>query len=141
MDHAEVRSTLAARLASNWTATPIAWPNYDFDPSRLSADEQTTGFIRFSIQFGASEQIGLGGELDKRQWRNLGVLFIQVFVAENSGTKLCMQHVDALKELWRGQQLAGGILIRSPDINVIGRDNEGFFQVNVSVAFQWDEFT
>lgn len=125
------RNAIESRLAANWTTTPIRYENVPF--------RETVGpYIALFILDGEGEQISLGTPA-LRRWP--GVIKIQVFVPQDTGTKLARTYADILGILFDRAQFSSGnsgtIRCRVPSILHVGVTN-GWDQINVTIPFVRD---
>ena len=130
MSLATIEQVIQTRLKDNWTDTPIDWQNTEFLPTMQEA------FVRVTIIPGSEDQIGIGDA--DNMYRKVGVVFFSVFVPKNEGSRPAWTHVDNLMVLFRGLEVSG-IRFRNSEFNEVG-EAEGWFQVNLSIAFESDEY-
>ena len=128
---ADAHKTIEERVSTNWTSTSIAYEN-------VQAKEFSDGdqdWVRVTVIEGDSGQIGIGG-VGAALHRNLGIVVIEVYTREDKGGRQARAHADGLAALFRGVQ-DNDITFRTPRVLPVGVD-EGWYQVNVQVPFQWD---
>lgn len=112
--------------------TPIAYDNLSFDPTKLNIP-----WVRLNVQFTSGSIQTLGG-VGERQFRNFGIVFVQVFTPPGSNTVVSDSFANTAKSTFKGVQLAGGLWFRNTQIVSVG--NEGkWYQQNVSAEFIYDE--
>jgi hypothetical protein len=121
--------SLESDFNSNWSYTPVAWPNIDLGTSDL--DE----WVSFNVMNGESSQASMGG--DTNTHRFFGVVIVQIFVRPSTGSKRAFELADLASSLLRSKTI-GAVVLRSPDIQLVGLDN-GWYQVNVKCSFYTDE--
>lgn len=134
MSFEQVRINIQKHLSENFdevAATAIAWDNVKFQPTI------GTPWVRFSIQGNISNFVSIGGVNVKT--RRLGLLFAQVFIPEGTGTLRANQIADAVKTVVEATQLATGENFKAATQIEIGNSSAGWYQVNVSVPFHYDE--
>ena len=131
MTFAAIEQTVQQRMSANWTATKIEWQNTEFEP------ELGTSFISVTILPGNDEIAGIAGTDSGNMYRKVGVVFFSIFVPVNTGTRQAYTYADTLTALFRGQEI-NGIRFRQIEVNEVGEAN-GWFQVNLSIAFEADE--
>lgn len=129
MSYANIEKTIQEKLNSGWTATEIEWQNTEYEPTL------GTPFIRVTIIPGSENNIGLGSSTNL--YRKVGVVFFSIFVPPNTGTRQAWNLADDLTAIFRGLE-EEGVIFREIETNEVGEEN-GWFQVNVSVAFQADD--
>jgi hypothetical protein len=131
MSFADTRAAFEARLAANWSTTPITWEN-------VEPPERTSAYIAPFLLDGEANQVSLG---TSPRHRHAGVFVMQIFVPEASGTQTARAYADTLAAVFRGQQFSAGssglITCRSPSLRSIGARG-GWCQFNVVVPWHRD---
>jgi hypothetical protein len=116
---------------SNWNTTQIHWENTaGFNP------EIYEEFVRFTLGFGDSTRMQIGGG----GYRYFGVLMIQVFVKEGIGVNRGVKLADIVSGLFR-DQIVSGVNFAVPFVTKFPKAEKGWFQVQVSTPFYFDEVT
>lgn len=138
MSYDRVRRTLESKLANEWTATPIRWPDVPFNP------EVTLAYIAPHVLFGDSSQASLNLDAaSKRMYRSMPVLMIQVFTPELEGAGPALRYIDTLIGMFRSLQIviaAGDTLIfYDPSVTRVGV-SDGWLQYSLAASFRWDHF-
>jgi hypothetical protein len=111
-------------LQDNWTATPIAFDNVQFNEVR------DIPFIRMQTEWADSYYAGVNRE------RFEGYIFITIYVAANQGIKESAELADEIINLYKA--LTEPHLIIKAARNVrIGQIKE-WYQRNVVIPFQYD---
>jgi len=135
-----VRDAIEQRLEANWTTTPIRWENVPFvQPSRNAA---VPAWITLSIR-GNREggRASVGTTVPLRRYNY--TLINQIFVPEESGTELAYQYADSVGSIWRDVSFAAGatgtIRCWEPNVEEIGPDGTGWYQLNLVTNFQRDD--
>lgn len=134
MSYEQKRKDIQGFFATYFTAlaaTKIAWDNVDFE---IPSDKSS--WCRFSVQHNVSNFVSFG---PNRRTRRQGIIFVQIFVIENSETLVASQLTDAVVNVFETKQL-GGVVFESPDVREAGV-SRGWFQVNISVPFYYDDIT
>lgn len=127
-----LRQVITERVASFSTVEAI-WPNH----ARKKND--ATAWGRFSIQFGSTA----AGSVGRNKFdRTPGLLYLQVFLPENTGTKTILQCESALAALvndWKVRE--GDHVLTFQQVSIAGpprtRD-AGWYQQNLVIPFQAD---
>lgn len=134
MSFGTVRNAINAAFNTAWaSATPIAWPNVEFT-------KPDSAWVRITVDGNVSDQAAFG---DGVLHRNSGLIFIQVFIPDNQGPSsadtYAQNAADAL-QYKRIDHVSGGRPIRTwgATQRTVGNDN-GWFQVNVTIPFDYDE--
>lgn len=112
--------------------TPIAWDNLDFN-----AEAQNSAWVRLSVQFTLGGIAALAN-LGDRLFRNLGIVFVQVFTPVGEGKSANTVLATQARGTFRGVQLAGGLWFRNETIVDVGPDGK-WYQQNVQAEFIFDE--
>ena len=122
----EIRSAIMNELTSSWaTATPICWPNQMF---REPNDIWIKPTIRMGETFyGEIGESGVG--------LRTGVLMIQIFDLANNGTKNSLDYAARLETLFRRQDLEG-VMFRESSTDIIGLDENGYWNTLISIPFE-----
>lgn len=132
MSYEQNRKDIESFFVANFSGVSsdkIAWDNSEFTIP-LDGSE----WVRVSIQNTNSSYVSFGP--NSRIRRN-GILFVQIFGPENSETVTINQIIDNVTDVFETNLLAG-VVFQSPNVNELGV-NEGWFQVNVSVPFYFDD--
>lgn len=132
MSFEDTRKAIESRLASNWTTTPIRFENVPFT-------ETAVPYVALFILDGEGKQISLGTPSLQR-WA--GLIVVQIFVPQDTGTKTARTYADAIGAIFDRQQFASGnsgtIRSRIPSIRRIGITH-GWDQTNVTIPFIRDK--
>lgn len=129
MAHADVRTAIENYLATNWSATPIAYENVDFVPP---ADGRYLALTVYPGQ-GRIASLGDGGPL----WRHEGAVSIACHTPKGVGSVDALGLADQVVALFRGA-VVGGARFRAPSVDLDGRD-EVDFRALVFLPFWWDQ--
>jgi hypothetical protein len=121
------RISIENHIGSNWTTTPVL---YTGEPPQHANE-----WIRVRITDLRSDQASMGSSAVK--YRHFGILIIEIYVTEQTGSGVATRYGDTLAALFRGETV-GDALFRAPVVRQIGRD-EGWYRVNVEIPFQRDE--
>lgn len=126
------RQAIEARLAANWTTTPIRFENVPF---------QETGapFVALYILDGEGRQISLGQSVTRR-W--VSVIILQIFTPSSTGTRIGKMYADSLGAIFDRAEFSAGnsgtIRCRIPSMHTVG-DVEGWHQINVTIPLIRDK--
>lgn len=134
MSYEQNRKDIQGFFSTNFTtlnSDKIAWDNVGF-----SIPEDKSEWVRVSIQNNVSNYVSIG---PNRRTRRRGIVFIQIFVPENSETLVCSQIIDDIVNIFETKILSGTVF-QSPNVREIGA-SRGWFQVNISVPFYFDDIT
>lgn len=129
MSFEKVNQIFGERLKANWPTTPIAWDNVEYKPKRGE------NFIRPVITQTLSEMTTTG-EYGKGNYREHGLITVQVFTKKNDGVLVNVQLADALADLFRGYQ-EDRLYIKETRINRGGQQEE-WYQSNVLIDYYFD---
>ena len=95
-------------------------------------------WVRFIIREGNGvlQTIGSPSRCD----RYAGVMIVQIFVAQKTGTGIPRGYADSISNIWKGFEGEPDVQFLTPSISIIG-DLQGWFQINVNIPFSNDELT
>lgn len=91
-------------------------------------------YLRLTVQFGDSYRMQIGGQA----YRHPGLVMVQVMVKEGVGVSRAMVLADEVKDLFL-EAVHEGINFQVPYVTKQPVSEEGWFQVQVSVPFYFDE--
>lgn len=97
-------------------------------------------WCRFAIREGQRENGAVGDTLK----RTPGILFLQVFMAEDRGTRDGALAGDKMAAIFDNVSISeawGSVQFFTTSKQNVGKTQEGWFQVNVSVDFRLDELS
>jgi len=124
----EIRSSLASTLEATWaTATPIAWPNIDFNASLATA------WIRPVLLMGDSflQELGPDG-----CGQRTGVWKISIFTKPNTGTKTAYTYAVRLEAMVR-REIINGVIFDEPSTREVGIENGWFHTMVTAPLWTW----
>ena len=125
------RQAIESRLKANWTTTPIRFENVPFQ-------ETAAPYVALFILDGEGSEVSIGSPVVRR-WPT--VIKIQVFVPEETGTKLARTYADSLGAIFDRAQFSAGssgtLTCRVPSIVGVGVTN-GWYQMNVTIPLKRD---
>jgi hypothetical protein len=128
---AEIRSFFKTAWAGQ---TEIAWPDVEFD----RPNDQT--WVRFNCAENAGFQASMGS-IGSNRFRHLGVVTIQVFQPEGQGSKDARAKANNALGAFMGAETTNDIHFFDVAANQIGNDGSGYYQINVTASFRYDEIT
>lgn len=135
MSFANERAAIESRFAANWTTTRIKYENTQFEQPK-------TAWVALFILNGDGQQISLGLSPNPLH-RYVGVIMVQIFLPESSGTQTGRAYADTIASVFRRAQFSNGssgtITCRTPSISP-GNLRDGWFQINVTCPFQRDVY-
>jgi len=131
--YADERQAIEARLAANFTAIPIQYENSPLQ-------ELKTAYCAVFIRRGEGHQITLGDSPQLHRWA--GVIIVQVFVPEHTGTQAAATYADSIAAVFQRQEFSAGasglIRCRTPHAEAAGARN-GWYQLNVVIPYIRDK--
>lgn len=129
MSFADALTTIESRFHSLWDKTDadVTYGNVAFQP------RNNFPWVRLTVQHGDTNRAAVYPEY----YRSTGVIFAQIFVPPNKGTKLALTLADTVSGIWRGQQFSG-VSCLAPSVTDVGV-RDGWYQVNVSCPYYRDE--
>ena len=132
---ATLRKTFDDYLISNWNRNQITWDN----TSRSLTEDQE--WIRPTLNLENSENVTIGGVNGHHRIRFNGSYIIQVFSSLNKGTGDIYRAVDDLNKLFNNKRLEENILTYTCQVDRIGDEGNGWYQINVSIPFTSDQLS
>ena len=91
-------------------------------------------FLRFTIQYGDSKHMQIGGN----GYRHFGVLMSQIFLREGVGVARGVVLADLVSTMLR-DQVVSGVNLWVPYVTKIPFSEKGWFQLQVTTPFYFDE--
>ena len=119
MSFSDERRAIEERLSSGFSALPIKHENVPFKPPRNSP------YIALTILSGEGLNASIG--TDRALLRHAGVIQLDIFVPEDTGTEISRTHGDTLSDLFKNVQFEAGssgrITTRVPSYSTLGVEN------------------
>ncbi len=132
----QARRDMYQKFVDDWGATSI----FTFDNEKF--DHPTNeAWVRFAVRHDGSnlEAIGGTGAGGFNKYQRTGRVTIQVFTPVNQGTEEADTLTQAARAIFEGTTLSSNaIRFNNVVIRELGPD-DGWYQVNVEAAFQYDE--
>jgi len=125
MSFESIRSAVAARLATNWTTMPIAYENRDFTPPTSG------GWIELTVIGNTGQTLGIGSAV---MVRDTGLISINVYTPEGSGTATGRGYADTLAALFEHERFSG-ITTYAATLTTRGVVN-GWHQLNLTIPYR-----
>ena len=129
MTFEQLRIAVESRMAQ-WADAPIAFDGVPASPALQSAIDGKQPWVRLTINHGESFTASVSS---KPETRRTGLLQLQIFTAENQGSRPAALLADSLAdhfEYWEG----GKLTTEAASVQRIG-PSDGWYQYNVSVPF------
>lgn len=100
-DYAGAVAAIKARMAANWTTTPIVYQNAknEYDPG--ANDQQPWVFFEVLGSSSGLRGVGMPGS---HVWLYRGFIMAHVFVPVNSGTDTAQQYAVTIGEIFRAKE-------------------------------------
>jgi hypothetical protein len=131
--YADERQAIEARMASGFTTIPCRYENAPFR-------EMVTAYCALFIRTGEGNQVTLGSTPQLHRWT--GLIIVQIFVPEDTGTQAARGYADAIADVFRRQEFSAGasglIRCRTPRIEPAGT-RDGWYQLNVVTPYIRDK--
>lgn len=124
----QVQQLIEQRLAAQLPDVSIAWDNVEFIP------QVGTPFIRPTITQTETELTA--GTVDAGNWREHGLITIQIFTSKNTGARANASLSDRVGDSLRGYYI-DRLHVGGPRAVRVGQDGE-WFQSNVMIPFYFD---
>lgn len=125
MSFESIRSAVAARLATGWTTTPIAYENRDFTPPASG------GWVELAVLGNTGQTLGIGSTVTVR---DTGLIAINIYTPAGSGTAVGKGYADTLAALFEHERF-GGITTYTATLATRGVVN-GWHQLNLSIPYR-----
>lgn len=146
-DYAGAVAAIKARLAANWSTTPIAGQNEDppQDPwPPVDGDGKPTAWVYLEVVANGSQQRAWGMP-GAQQWLYQGHILVHVFVPAQSGHATAQTYATAIGEIFRSKAFyrdeAAGAEVRTfgpwTDGGAIDPDQGAWFRVTVTCPFEF----
>ena len=113
-------------ILRNWGAIPIAYDNVKFD----STEQEE--WCRITIAPGDSFNASLGSNCE----RHIGLVVVQVFSKQWTGSSTTRERADEIATLFRGV-VDGEVTYRTAMLTRVGHSQD-FYQMNITVPYQQD---
>lgn len=126
------RETVYQRFEDIWGATTA----YTFGNEQFSPPSDAF-WVRLAVQHFTGNQESLGGA-GNRKFSRAGQISIQLFSPLNSGMDTIDGYVHTLRAIFEGETLTGAIRCTDANAFEVGVSN-GWFQVNIDIAFEYEE--
>lgn len=128
----DIEKTIIEYINTNWSATSIAWPNVDFDPTGKSIWIQIHVLPVDAYQYTVTG--GNTGQMHK------GILHINLFAQKNIGTGIIKRYIDDICDLFNHISLtisgSDKIQFFVPKPKVFGPDGEWWREI-VKMEFEY----
>lgn len=125
----DVRAAVDARFQAQWDVSDavISWDNVPFDtPSNAP-------WVRLFLLPSFAPNVSLG---PNPLYRHMGIISIQCFTPENTGSGVAFDLAQKAMIIFRGQSFSG-IVCRKVEMTRVGLF-EGWYQTTVHVHFYYD---
>lgn len=126
-----MQQAIETRFQSNWTdqSVELRFEN--------EARKRPTGkFIRLNIRNLRATEEGYSG--NNILYRRPGIIWAQCFVPRHEGTRQGRVMADQVLDIFEGQDF-GGIRCGEGEVQELGDDGKGFWQVNAKIYFDHDQ--
>ena len=123
----EIESAIVTRMQDRFTTVPVWYENVRYT-------RPATAHVKFFVHCLEELQAGVGGAVV--YYRTPGLITAQVFVPHGQGKGLALDLGGQIAGIFRNA-LFSGIICRAARVFAAGEDGD-FYQVNVTVQFEWD---
>ena len=135
MSFEDERRAIEARFADNFTATPIKYENVPFD---APDDAAWVALSMSGTRERGAVKMGLkAGEFN----RYPGVIRVDIYIPEDTGTAVARQHADTIRAIFKDQKFSAGssgvITTRAPRYETLGVEN-GWYHGRVTTPYYRD---
>jgi hypothetical protein len=135
-------AAIEQRFLNNYTGTPVAMDESGpvIDPATRNIVDQpdNAAWVRLLVRGAREDQASLGGAATT-QFRNLGVITMQIFTPTRDGHAAGRTIADQVGAIFRQQQFSG-ITCRAASVVEVGKIDGGWNLTNVDVAFYRDAY-
>lgn len=140
-NYATEETTILQRFKGNWdeASYPIAWDNVVFDPETDAATHASPAddaWVRIVVRPSDADQITLGPAAS-RDFRHIGLIFVQIFTRRGTGPGLGSQLADTAAAIFRGVS-ADGITYEPAPRKVVAGDSGNWHQTNLEIPYTRD---
>lgn len=143
----QARDEMSAMLAAGWlvadwaslglaSAPAIQWEGRE----RPVPPDGSLPYAAFFIRHASGLQESLSDHIGQQKWARIGTLMVQCYGSLMAGRGLedATQIAVAAQRVYQGKSSANYIWFRNATIKEIGPSG-GWYQVNMTVAFEYDE--
>jgi hypothetical protein len=125
---------------SGASGVAVHWPNVrnDVDGARNTPADSADEWARISIQHSSGRQVSIGSPDGSRQFRQSGLITVEIYVPHSKGTARAWQLVRVALNAFRGKSTSGGLTFDSPRPREVGNDGP-WFRVDALIGFKYDE--
>ena len=121
-----LRASIETKFALEWgVTTEIAWENISYEPDNAP-------WVRLTVGTGVGYTLGIDGTLPTV--RDTGVIMLQIFTPEGTGTKVNKELLDTALPIYEHTRF-DGILVYTATVTQAGISN-GWYQTNVTFPFR-----
>lgn len=123
---------ITSHFASGW-GTTIAYPNVHFE-------KPNDKWVRLTVQPNLGRAADIGASLERQS----GLIFVQCFTPDNQGPYVPAELAQDVADKLRFKRLSRtgerDVRTYAATINDVG-NSDGYYQMNVSVQFEYDDET
>ena len=131
LNEIEASSLIEQYFDTRWAArTPINWDNDNATPSG--------NHVAFTIDHDRSSFHNLGNANGGRTYRREGLITVQVFTRQGTGTEDSRALAHQVQQILEGYRNSS-LLLKAGVVRKIGEDGNGFWQANVDIPFEYLE--
>lgn len=127
------RAAIEGRFAANFTALPCKYENQRFTPPAQSA------WVALTILNGEARRASIGTTTPLQRYP--GIIQIDVYVPENTGTATARGHADTIASVFRDVTFTAGttgkVVCGTPYATPLGVA-DGWYRIAVTVPFRRD---
>lgn len=135
MNFNEAEAEIRKHFKNGWNGlTDIAYPDTAFQPSVGET------FVRFNCQETSGKQVSAGSP-NNNLFRHYGFVTIQVFQPEGQSSTDAREKAQTAIALFMGKNTTNGIHFYDVYGKQLGNDGKGYYQLNVTAFFRYDEIT
>lgn len=128
----QAKANITSEFITKWADETIP---FDLDNDAFEEPEKEA-YVRVVVRNAATKQATLG-RTGVRKFDRKGIVMVQVFVPEATGTDEADRIADKMRTIFEGIRL-GEIWFEESDVREQGSDGK-FYQVNVDTIFNYEQ--
>ena len=134
MNYDEAEKEVRAFFNTQWgNLTSISWPDLEFNKPNAT-------WVRFNFAEDQGQQISVGAPGSNR-FRHYGILTLQIFSVQGDSSKDARAKATRALEIFMGTKTQNGVKFYNVSARPVGNTDDGYYQINVTASFYYDEIT
>ena len=136
IDLDKIRELFEGKLTASVVGMPIQYENVDDGADLTSAKAAKTKWARIVIKDGDAQGVSCGSNVLRRY---SGVVIVSIFYPFGGGTKPIRDTASTVSD-FIVKESCTSLFVRTPFLTIIGKTDD-WFQVNLTIPFEFDQFT